>query len=173
MSRSHPHHHAGHDKSGAGLRFGLLTISDTRTEADDVSGPVLRELVEAGGHAVHAAAIVHDEIDAIRERVSAWAADVACDVIVSSGGTGLAPRDRTVEAIEALLDHRIEGFGELFRSLSYQQIGAAAMLSRALAGVIRGTPVFVLPGSPAAVRLAMSSLVLPEIGHVVRELRRR
>jgi molybdenum cofactor biosynthesis protein B len=98
--------------------------------------------------------------------------DPACHVIVSSGGTGLSARDRTVEAISDLFDVRIDGFGELFRLLSFEKIGSAAMLSRATAGVVRGTPVFLLPGSPEAVTLALTRLVLPEIAHVVGELRR-
>ena len=154
------------------LAFGVLSISDTRTEADDLSGRSLGELVVGAGHRIHARAIVPDEPPRIREVIAAWAADRACDAVVATGGTGLSPRDRTLEAVGALFDPVIPGFGELFRALSFQEIGSAAMLSRAAAGVIGGTPVFLLPGSPKAVALAMERLVLPEIGHVVAELRR-
>lgn len=154
------------------LRFALLTISDTRGPDDDVSGRTMRQLVLGSGHLVHAAAIVRDEPEDVRAQVCSWASDPECDVIVSSGGTGLSARDRTVEAVSGLFDLRIEGFGELFRHLSFQEIGSMAMLSRAAAGVVRGTAVFLLPGSPAAVTLALERLVLPAAAHVVGELRR-
>jgi molybdenum cofactor biosynthesis protein B len=167
-----PHDPASHRGGGASAAFALLTVSDTRTEDDDVSGATMRELVQAAGHRVAAAAIVPDEPERVRERVLAWAHDEACDAIVSSGGTGLSARDTTVEALGEIFDLTIVGFGELFRMLSYEEIGAAAMLSRAHAGVVAGTPVFLLPGSPKAVRLGLSRIVLPQIGHVLRELRR-
>ncbi len=171
MSTDRAHAHEGTAPTGA-LAFGLLTVSDTRRTDDDKSGAAMRELVAGAGHRVHASAIVPDDPSAVRERVLAWALDPGCDAIVSSGGTGLSARDHTVEAVGALFDVRIAGFGELFRLLSFQAIGSAAMLSRADAGLVRGTPVFLLPGAPAAVRLALSRLVLPEIGHLVGELRR-
>jgi len=115
---------------------------------------------------------VPDDPAAVRDQVLAWALDPLCDVVVSSGGTGLSARDHTVEAVGEIFAVRIDGFGELFRTLSFQEIGSAAMLSRASAGVVRGTPVFLLPGSPKAVTLALTKLVLPEIRHVVSELRR-
>ena len=155
-----------------GLAFGLLTVSDTRDSGDDLSGRVMRELVAAAGHRVHQTAIVPDDPTAVRDQVLAWALDPSCDVVVSSGGTGLSARDHTVEAVAALFDVNIDGFGELFRLLSFEEIGSAAMLSRAAAGVLRGTPVFLLPGSPNAVTLALTRLVIPEIAHVVSELRR-
>lgn len=163
------HERAGHTP----LAFGLLTVSDTRTAGTDVSGTTLRELLTASGHRIHAGAIVRDEPLAVRRQVLAWADDPACDVIVSTGGTGLAARDHTVEAVAGLFDVTIDGFGELFRLLSFQEIGSAAMLSRATAGVVRGTPLFVLPGSVGAVTLALTRLVLPEIVHVVAELKRQ
>ena len=153
--------------------FGLLTVSDTRREDDDASGRILRELVTEAGHAVRVAAIVPDEPDAVRQRIEAWVADPSCDAIVSSGGTGFSPRDRTVETVGALFSTRIEGFGEIFRMLSFEDVGSAAMLSRASAGLVGETPVFLLPGSPRAVRLGMSRLILPEIGHLLGEIRRR
>ena len=171
MSARHTPHAGSGDSIGA-LAFGLLTVSDTRSSGNDVSGSLLRELVEASGHGVFATAIVPDEAPAVRGQVLAWALDPACAVILSSGGTGLSARDCTVEAVSDLFDVRIDGFGELFRLLSFETIGSAAMLSRAAAGVVRGTPVFLLPGSPEAVTLALTRLVLPEISHVVGELRR-
>jgi molybdenum cofactor biosynthesis protein B len=160
-------------EGGGAYGFALLTVSDTRVPSTDTSGAAMRELVEAAGHRVHAMAIVPDEPERVRAAVLAWTGEPGCDVIVTSGGTGLSARDRTVEALVASFDARIEGFGELFRMLSYREIGSAAILTRATAGVIAGRPVFLLPGSPHAVRLALSSLVLPEIGHVLRELRRQ
>lgn len=154
------------------LAFGLLTVSDTRTVSDDVSGALMRELVTGEGHRVLAAAIVPDEPALVRDRVLAWAADPAVEAIVTSGGTGLSARDRTVEAVSSLFDVKIEGFGELFRKLSFDEIGSRAMHSRAEAGIARGTPVFLLPGSPNAVRLALTRLILPEISHLISELRR-
>lgn len=168
-------HHTPHFEPGGSigeLAFGLLTVSDTRGSGDDVSGGVLRRLVGASGHRVHAAAIVPDDPQAVRDQVLTWARDPSCDLVVSTGGTGLSARDHTVEAVAALFDIRIDGFGELFRLLSFEEIGSAAMLSRAAAGVVSGTPVFLLPGSPQAVTLALTRLVLPEIAHVVGELRR-
>jgi len=169
--RPHARHRA--EASGRPLAFGLLTVSDTRTPGDDRSGAILRALVTAAGHGVHASAIIPDDPDRVREQVLAWAMDGSCDVVVSSGGTGLSARDRTVEAVAGLFEVRVDGFGELFRMLSFQEIGSAAMLSRATAGVVRGTPVFVLPGAPDAVTLGLTRLVLPEIGHMIGQLRRR
>ncbi len=172
MSGRHP----SRTESGAAIgavAFGLLTISDTRTGADDDSGSVLRELVLAAGHRVHGTDIVSDDPAAVGERILAWALDPACDAIASCGGTGLTARDRTVEAVSGLFDVRIDGFGELFRMLSFDEIGSSAMLSRAAAGIVRGTPVFLLPGSPKGVRLALTKLVLPEIAHVLSEVRRQ
>lgn len=163
------------DHAGAGqgaVAFGLLTVSDTRTAGDDTSGETMRALVASSGHRVHETAIVRDEPSEVVARILAWAADPACDAVVTSGGTGFSARDRTADAVSKLIDLPIAGFGELFRMLSFQEIGPAAMLSRAGAGVVRGTPVFVLPGSPKAVSLAMTRLILPEIGHLLRELRR-
>lgn len=164
--------HGGGGSEGP-FAFGLLTVSDTRSAGSDVSGRTMAELVAAAGHRVHAADLVPDDPAAVRDRVLAWALDAACDVVVSSGGTGLSARDRTVEAVSGLFEVRIDGFGELFRMLSFEEVGAAAMLSRATAGVVRGTPVFLLPGSPKAVALGMTRLVLPQIPHVLRELRRQ
>ena len=152
------------------MRCFVLTISDTRTEANDVSGGAIVELLTGAGHQVAGRRIVRDDPAAVREAVQS--AVNTADVIITTGGTGITARDSTYEALAALLDKRLDGFGELFRMLSYAEIGAAAMLSRATAGSIGATAVFSLPGSEHAVRLAMTKLILPEIGHVVRELRR-
>lgn len=149
----------------------VLTCSDSRAQADDVSGRALREGLEAAGHAVVGQTVVRDEPDAIRAAVESGLAGGARAVLIT-GGTGITRRDQTVEAIRPLLDKEIPGFGELFRMLSFQEIGSAAWLSRALAGTVRGALVFVLPGSPNAVRLALDRLILPELGHAVRELSR-
>lgn len=148
----------------------MVTISDTRTEANDSSGSAIVELLTAAGHEIVARRIVRDEPAMVLEALRS--ANGAADVVITTGGTGITSRDNTVEAIASVLDKRLDGFGELFRVLSYEQIGAAAMLSRASAGTMGRVAVFALPGSEHAVRLAITKLILPEIGHVVRELRR-
>ena len=154
------------------LGFASITVSDSRVDADDGSGSVLRELIVDAQHTLIHRHIVPDEIEEIRAMLSASLESQKVDVVVLTGGTGLAPRDVTVAAIEPLLDRPIEGFGELFRMLSYRKIGPAAMLSRALAGVAGKKAVFALPGSPAAVRMAMEELILPEAAHLIGQLRR-
>lgn len=149
----------------------VLTCSDSRAQADDVSGRALREGLEAAGHSVVGQTVVRDEPEQIRAAVERGLQGGARAVLVS-GGTGITRRDQTVEAIRPLLEKEIPGFGELFRMLSFQEVGSAAWLSRALAGTVRGALVFVLPGSPNAVRLALDRLILPELGHAVRELSR-
>jgi molybdenum cofactor biosynthesis protein B len=152
------------------VRCFVLTISDTRTPASDTSGNAIANALLGAGHEVIGRQLVRDEPADVREAVRSHVADA--QVIVTTGGTGLTSRDSTYEAIASLLDKRIDGFGELFRSLSYEEIGSAAMMSRACAGTVGRTAVFALPGSEAAVRLALEKLILPEIGHVVRELQR-
>jgi molybdenum cofactor biosynthesis protein B len=146
----------------------ILTVSDTRTPETDTSGAMARDLLVQAGHRIVAQAILPDEPERVRAQVAGWLADPAVEVVLVNGGTGLAPRDTTYEAIAALLDKRLDGFGELFRMLSYEQIGAAAMLSRAVAGVAGGTVVASMPGSTAAVELAMTRLLVPELGHMVK-----
>ena len=150
----------------------VLTVSDTRTEANDTGGQAIRHLLETSGHSIAGHAIVRDDPDAVTRTVTERLADAATQVIITTGGTGITSRDGTFEAIDRLLEKRLTGFGELFRMLSYHQIGAAAMMSRATAGRAQGKAIFVLPGSPDAVRLAMTKLILPELGHVVQQLRR-
>jgi molybdenum cofactor biosynthesis protein B len=154
----------------ASVRCFVLTISDTRTAETDTSGDAIVQALTSAGHDVVGRRIVRDDPATVREIVRAESRNVP--VIVTTGGTGITARDSTYEAISTLLDKRLDGFGELFRMLSYEQIGSAAMLSRACAGSIGTTAIFALPGSEQAVRLAMDKLVLPEIGHVVRELHR-
>jgi molybdenum cofactor biosynthesis protein B len=150
----------------------VLTVSDTRTEATDTGGQAIRHLLETGGHTISGHAIVRDDPEAVTRTVTGWLADAATQVIITTGGTGITSRDGTFEAIDRLLEKRLTGFGELFRMLSYQQIGPAARMSRATAGRAQGKAIFVLPGSPDAVRLAMTKLILPELGHVVQQLQR-
>ncbi len=150
----------------------ILTISDTRTEADDTSGRAIFDLLFAGGHQVVGTKIVRDEPDQVRAAIEAQLANRDTQVVITTGGTGITSRDTTFEAIDALLEKRLHGFGELFRMLSYQEIGSAAMLSRACAGLAKGRVIISLPGSENAVRLAMTKLVLPELGHLVREASR-
>ena len=160
--------HREHDAGPA--RLALLTVSDSRTEATDRSGAVARRLLESAGHRIVDYKIVPDEPQRVRESVEGWLTDETCDGVVVSGGTGVSVRDRTYEAIAGLLDKRLDGFGELFRMLSYEQIGSAAMLSRAVGGIARGKLLFSLPGSTAAVELALTKLILPELSHLRFEL---
>jgi molybdenum cofactor biosynthesis protein B len=150
----------------------VLTISDSKTEATDTSGQLIRELVAGAGHAVVGHAIVRDEPTQVTAVIRKGCADPAVEAFILTGGTGVTSRDSTYEAVEVLLDKRLTGFGELFRMLSYQEIGAAAMMSRAQGGVVQGRALFSLPGSPNACRLALEKLILPELGHVLREVRR-
>lgn len=150
----------------------VLTVSDTRTPETDESGRLIANLLHAAGHAVVATRIVPDEPSLIRETIDGWVARDEVRAILSNGGTGIAGRDTTYDAVAALLEKRIDGFGELFRMLSYGEIGAAAMLSRATAGVYRGRLVVAMPGSRNAVQLAMERLIVPELGHLVYEIRK-
>jgi molybdenum cofactor biosynthesis protein B len=150
----------------------VLTVSDSRTAENDTSGRAIRELLEGAGHSVSGHAIVKDEPAEVAARVREQLADDRTQVIVTTGGTGITSRDGTFEAVDALFDKRLDGFGELFRMLSFQEIGPAAMMSRATAGTSGRKAVFVLPGSEHAARLAMTRLILPELGHVVQQLRR-
>jgi molybdopterin adenylyltransferase len=153
------------------VRIFVVTASDTRGEAEDESGAFLRAAAGAAGHAVAGYRIVKDEPAELRAALAAAAA-AGADAIVVNGGTGIAGRDRTYEAVSGVLEKRLDGFGELFRMLSFAEIGSAAMLSRAVAGVWGGRAVFSVPGSLPAVRLAWERLIGPELGHVVRELRK-
>ena len=148
----------------------VLSMSDTRTLAEDTSAQAIVDLLEGAGHTIVGRALLKDEPAEVTGLVQAEIARHAARVIITTGGTGIAKRDSTYEAITGLFDKTIIGFGELFRMLSFQEIGPAAMLSRATAGVSGGCAIFVLPGSEHAVRLAMTRLILPELGHIAREL---
>lgn len=150
----------------------VLTVSDTRTAETDTSGKAIRALLEEAGHRVAGHAILPDDAPRVRSRVSDCLADADTEVVITTGGTGITSRDGTYEAVAGLLEKRLDGFGELFRMLSFGEIGPAAMMSRAVAGTVRGRVVFVLPGSEHAVRLAMTRLILPELTHVVQQVRR-
>lgn len=150
----------------------VLTISDSKTPETDTSGALIRERLIGAGHAVVGQAIVRDEPAQVTALIRKGCADPAIEAFILTGGTGVTSRDSTFEAVEALLDKRLTGFGELFRMLSYEEVGAAAMLSRAQGGVVQGRALFSLPGSPNACRLALEKLILPELGHVLREVRR-
>jgi len=152
--------------------FAILTVSDTRSEESDESGNVAERLLIENGHRVVVRKIVRNDMAATRALVEELARDSEVRVILTLGGTGISSRDLTVEAVSDLLDKRIDGFGELFRKLSYEDIGEAAMLSRAIAGTIDGKVVFCLPGSKKAVRLALERLILPGLGHVLWEVGR-
>ncbi len=148
----------------------VLTVSDTRTPDSDMSGALIRETLNFSGHHVVDYQIVPDEPDRIREILRGWIGRGDVQAILSNGGTGIAARDTTYDAISGMLDKRIDGFGELFRMLSWQEVGAAAMLSRAIAGVAGNTLVVAMPGSTNAVRLALTKLIVPELGHLVYEI---
>ncbi len=149
----------------------MLTISDTRTLETDGGGTAIVAMLEEHGHAVVGRGLVKDDPSAVQKWIQQQRSRDDVDVLLTTGGTGVARRDHTYEAITTMLDKPIPGFGELFRMLSFQEIGAAAMLSRACAGISQCRVVIALPGSPNAVRLAMDKLVLPELGHLVREAR--
>ncbi|MGE0451486.1 MAG: molybdenum cofactor biosynthesis protein B [Vicinamibacterales bacterium] len=155
------------------IRCFVLTVSDTRTDATDTSGRAISDLLTAAGHDVAGRAIVPDDQTAVRETIEAQLdAAQPVDAIITTGGTGISARDSTYEVIVSLLDKQLDGFGELFRMLSYEEIGAAAMMSRATAGLCRGRIVVSLPGSEGAVRLGMEKLVLPELGHMVQQAKK-
>ncbi len=153
------------------VRVAAVTISDTRTPADDVSGRALRERLEAAGFVVSLQTIVPDEPAQLSAAIARVCDEDLADAVVTTGGTGIAPRDRTFEAVEALLEKKLDGFGEAFRRLSWEQVGARAVLSRALAGVHRGRIVACLPGSPKAVALGVDQVIAPILAHAVALVR--
>jgi molybdenum cofactor biosynthesis protein B len=164
-----------HQASGAKygpLGFAILTMSDSRTPETDTSGQFIREAVTAAGHKVVRYALVKDDPHQIRLELQEALADRDVAVIITNGGTGISQRDNAYETVVASLDKPLDGFGELFRMLSYQEIGAAAMLSRAVGGIARGKVVFSLPGSTKAVKLGMEKLILPQAGHLYFELQK-
>ena len=163
-------HHKAHAPKV--VRVHVLTVSDTRTEETDSGGRLCRERCAAAGHVVTGHAILRDEPALVAAAIRPIADEGSADVLITTGGTGISRRDNTYEAVSGLLDKRLDGFGELFRSLSFQEIGSAAMLSRAVAGLHRGLVIFAVPGSEKAVRLALDRLIVPELGHLAFEAHR-
>ena len=154
------------------VRVAILTISDTRTPETDTGGDVAKELLEGAGQEVVERRIVRDEVSGIRDNLIDLLARSDVDAVVTTGGTGISARDTTYEVVERMVEKRLDGFGEIFRMLSYEEIGSAAMMSRALAGSVGSKFVASLPGSRNAVRLAVEKLLVPELSHVVFELRK-
>ncbi|MDV2994193.1 MAG: Molybdenum cofactor biosynthesis protein B [Chroococcidiopsis sp. SAG 2025] len=160
------------DIPGLTVRCAVITVSDTRSPETDKSGRRIEQLLVAAHHTVGFYAIVKDEPEQIRSQIESFSQRVDLDVAICNGGTGIAPRDTTYDAIASLLEKTLPGFGELFRYLSYQDIGSRAIASRAIAGVYQGKLIFSLPGSTNAVQLAMEKLILPELTHLVRQLQK-
>ena len=154
------------------LRAWVITVSDSRTEETDTSGRLAKELLAAAGHQLAGYRVLKDEPAEVAALIAKIADERAADVVITSGGTGVSRRDSTYEAVSGLLQKRLDGFGELFRMLSYAEIGSAAMLSRATGGLYRGLVIFATPGSTAAVKLALEKLILPELGHLAFEVAR-
>lgn len=157
------------DAPGMTVHCAVITVSDTRTPQTDRSGDLIQQLILSAGHAVDYYALIKDEPAQIRAQLKTLS-DRSIDALILNGGTGIAPRDTTYDAIEALLEKTLPGFGEIFRWLSYQEIGSRAMASRAIAGVYQGKLVFSVPGSTNAVKLALEQLILPELVHLVSQL---
>lgn len=152
----------------------IVSVSDTRTESNDYSGQIIRTLLENNGYKVVKYTIIKDDYDGIRQLLREAASDRSIEAVLLSGGTGITPRDNTYEAVRSLLNKEMPGFGEIFRYLSFtEDIGSAAILSRAIAGTISNMAVFSMPGSQSAVKLAMERIILPELRHVLRELNQK
>ncbi len=162
------HRHSAPDH----VRVAVLTISDTRTPEDDTGGDAIEELMKQAGHEVASRDIITDDATRIRTMLVDLLARSEVDAVITTGGTGIAARDTTYEVVERMMDKKLDGFGEIFRALSYEEVGAAAMLSRAIAGSVSTKFVASLPGSVNAVRLATEKLLAPEIAHVVFELKK-
>lgn len=166
--------HREHEKMAvASLRIGVMTFSDTRSPADDKSGGLLQEIFKAAGHTIAAYEVVKEDPDLMLTALQTWLQRADLDAVVTTGGTGLTARDGTVEVARRLFSKELDGFGELFRLISYQQIGTAAMLSRATAGLASGKMLICLPGSSKAVKLAATRLILPQLPHMLWEIRRQ
>lgn len=163
-SQPHP------DLPGMTVTCAVVTVSDTRTPETDKSGQIIQQLLTDAHHVVGAYTIIPDEPEQIRQQIELMLQNVKLDTVIFNGGTGIAPRDTTYDAIEKLLEKTLPGFGELFRFLSYQEIGSRAIASRAVAGVYQNLLIFSLPGSSNAVRLGMEKIILPELTHLVSQL---
>lgn len=164
----HDHKHTAPKK----VNCAVVIISGSRTEQNDESGKLIMQTLKEGGHQVTSYDILRNDADAIRRKLDELLDDDSLQVIITSGGTGASRMDLTIETISPVLDKKLDGFGELFRFLTYQEIGTGSILSRAMAGVVRGKVIICLPGSTAAVKLAVEQIILPEIGHLVREASR-
>lgn len=162
-------HHLHGDRS---LGVAVLSVSDTHTEQDDPSGHLARELLENAGHHVLHYSLVANSIADVRERLEPWLKEVGVEAAVTVGGTGVSSRDLTVNALDGMGGRKLEGFGEIYRSISFGEVGPLAMISRATLFVIQGKPVFALPGSERAVRTAIEKLIVPAVVHLVEELER-
>jgi len=158
-------------KSHVKASVAVITVSTSRTLAADKSGDIIQQLLEENGHRVAVRKLVPDSRTVLRANLRELARDKEIHAIITTGGTGLTPTDVTIEAVQGLLDKELPGFNSLFMFLSYPEVKSAAMLSRALAGVIKGKAIFCIPGSPRACKLAMESLILPEMGHILTMLR--
>ncbi len=166
-------HHEHEKMAAASLNIGVMTFSDTRSEAEDKSGRLLKEMLIAGGHRVPCYGVVREDPDKMRAALAEWLHRTDLDAVITNGGTGLTERDGTIEVARSFFSKELDGFGELFRLVSYQQIGAAAMLSRATAGLACGKMLICLPGSSRAVKLAAARLLLPQLPHMVWEINRQ
>ena len=164
----HEHRHA----APASVNCAVLIVSDSRTELDDESGKLITRRLADNGHQVLFYGILKNDTDAIRVKIGELVGQEELQAIITSGGTGASHRDVTVDTIEPMLEKRLDGFRELFRQLTYQEIGTGSILSRAVAGIIRGRVVLCFPGSVNAATLAMDKIILPELGHLVREATR-
>jgi molybdenum cofactor biosynthesis protein B len=164
----HDHKHTAPKK----VNCAVVIISGSRTEQNDESGKLIMQTLKDNGHQVTSYDILRNDADSIRRKLDELLDNDGLQVIITSGGTGASRMDLTIETISPVLDKKLDGFGELFRFLTYQEIGTGSILSRAMAGVARGKVIICLPGSTAAVRLAVEQIVLPEIGHLVREASR-
>jgi molybdopterin adenylyltransferase len=165
--------HVDHKKKASrSVACAVITVSDSRTPDNDDSGLIMKEQLSANGHTIMYYEIIKDEPEQIRELIVRLAGEPNCQAMIFNGGTGISRRDRTFDAIDALLEKRLVGFGEIFRYLSYLDIGSAAIMSRATAGSYQGRIIISIPGSPAAARLALEKLILPELAHMVWELGR-
>jgi len=165
-------HQEHREKSPRSVNCAVLTISDSRTEVDDESGRFIRDKLNENGHGVLFYSILRNEAESIKGTIEKLLGEKELQIIITSGGTGVSRRDITVETITPVLEKTLAGFGELFRFLSFQEIGTASMMSRAVAGVARGKVILCIPGSLGAATLAMEKIILPEIGHMVREATR-
>jgi molybdenum cofactor biosynthesis protein B len=165
--------HQEHKKEAPGsIDCAVITVSDSRTERDDESGDLIKQKLISNGHRVAEYVLLKNEPEPLKKKIDELLGQEGVQVIITCGGTGLGSRDITVETVFPVLEKKLDGFGELFRSLSYQDIGSASIMSRAVAGVAEGKVIICLPGSLGAAELAMERIILPEIGHMVREATR-